>query len=184
MEGGGILSAAALFLLGTLQALHAQKNPFLEQIRNFPQEKIHVTTDRDAYIAGDTVWLRAHCVDAATLEPLTASRYVYVELRTTDNLLVRRIKILQRGGVYAGYLPLPATLAQDEYVLCAYTLYMRNLGGDYLFSKPLSVNPYRQPEKRRRRTAAGPFDVAFFPEGGYLIDGQPCRVGFKALGKD
>ena len=184
MEGGGILSAAALFLLGTLQALHAQKNPFLEQIRNFPQEKIHVTTDRDAYIAGDTVWLRAHCVDAATLEPLTASRYVYVELRTTDNLLVRRIKILQRGGVYAGYPPLPATLAQDEYVLCAYTLYMRNLGGDYLFSKPLSVNPYRQPEKRRRRTAAGPFDVAFFPEGGYLIDGQPCRVGFKALGKD
>ena len=178
------MSAAALFLLGTLQALHAQKNPFLEQIRNFPQEKIHVTTDRDAYIAGATVWLRADCVDAATLEPLTASRYVYVELRTTDNLLVRRIKILQRGGVYAGYLPLPATLAQDEYVLCAYTLYMRNLGGDYLFSKPLSVNPYRQPEKRRRRTAAGPFDVAFFPEGGYLIDGQPCRVGFKALGKD
>lgn len=167
-----------------LVLLHAQKNPFLEQIRNFPQEKIHVTTDRDAYIAGDTVWLRAHCVDAATLEPLTASRYVYVELRTTDNLLVRRIKILQRGGVYAGYLPLPATLAQDEYVLCAYTLYMRNLGGDYLFSKPLSVNPYRQPEKRRRRTAAGPFDVAFFPESGYLIDGQPCRVGFKALGKD
>lgn len=31
-----------------LVLLHAQKNPFLEQIRNFPQEKIHVTTDRDA----------------------------------------------------------------------------------------------------------------------------------------
>ena len=44
MEGGGILSAAALFLLGTLQALHAQKNPFLEQIRNFPQEKIHAVS--------------------------------------------------------------------------------------------------------------------------------------------
>lgn len=146
MEGGGILSAAALFLLGTLQALHAQKNPFLEQIRNFPQEKIHVTTDRDAYIAGDTVWLRAHCVDAATLEPLTASRYVYVELRTTDNLLVRRIKILQRGGVYAGYLPLPATLAQDEYVLCAYTLYMRNLGGDYLFRNPFRSIPTDNPK--------------------------------------
>ena len=41
-----------------LVLLHAQKNPFLEQIRNFPQEKIHVTTDRDAYIAGDTVWLK------------------------------------------------------------------------------------------------------------------------------
>ncbi len=184
MEGGGILSAIALFLFASLQPLDAQKNPFLEQIRNFPQEKLHVTTDRDAYIAGDTVWLRAHCVDAATLEPLTASRYVYVELRTPDNLLVRRIKILQRGGVYAGYLPLPATLAQEEYVLCAYTLYMRNLGGEYLFSKPLSIHPYRQPKQQQRRAASGPFEVSFFPEGGYLVDGQPCRVGFKVLGRD
>ena len=63
MEGGGILSAAALFLLGTLQALHAQKNPFLEQIRNFPQEKIHVTTDRDAR-AGRIRAVRLHALHA------------------------------------------------------------------------------------------------------------------------
>ncbi|WP_300750864.1 hypothetical protein [uncultured Alistipes sp.] len=164
--------------------VRADKNPFLEQIRNFPQEKIHVTTDRDSYIAGDTVWLRAHCVDAATLEPLTVSRYVYVELRTQDNLLVRRVKILQRNGIYAGYMPLPATLSNTEYVLCAYTLYMRNQGGDYLFSKAISVNPYKEPEKKKRRRTDSAFDVSFFPEGGYLIDGQPCRVGFKALGSD
>lgn len=183
-EGGGSVWTAVL-LLASLLPLRAQKNPFLEQIRNFPQEKIHVTTDRDAYIAGDTVWLRAHCVDAATLEPLSASRYVYVELRTADNLLVRRIKILRRGSLYAGYLPLPASLSQDEYVLCAYTLYMRNLGGDYLFSKPIAVDPYRRtPKQARRTTDAGPFDVSFFPEGGYLVDGQPCRVGVKALGSD
>ena len=141
-----------------LVLLHAQKNPFLEQIRNFPQEKIHVTTDRDAYIAGDTVWLRAHCVDAATLEPLTASRYVYVELRTTDNLLVRRIKILQRGGVYAGYLPLPATLAQDEYVLCAYTLYTS--AATISFRNPFRSIPTDNPKNdgaaRRRAPSTWP----------------------------
>ena len=171
-------------VLFPVSRVRADKNPFLEQIRNFPQEKIHVTTDRDSYIAGDTVWLRAHCVDAATLEPLTVSRYVYVELRTQDNLLVRRVKILQRNGIYAGYMPLPATLSNTEYVLCAYTLYMRNQGGDYLFSKAISVNPYKEPEKKKRRRTDNAFDVSFFPEGGYLIDGQPCRVGFKALGSD
>ena len=181
---------SSIFLLFIVAAfalalpVRADKNPFLEQIRNFPQEKIHVTTDRDSYIAGDTVWLRAHCVDAATLEPLTVSRYVYVELRTQDNLLVRRVKILQRNGIYAGYMPLPATLSNTEYVLCAYTLYMRNQGGDYLFSKAISVNPYKEPEKKKRRRTDSAFDVSFFPEGGYLIDGQPCRVGFKALGSD
>ena len=181
---------SSIFLLFIVAAfvpslpVRADKNPFLEQIRNFPQEKIHVTTDRDSYIAGDTVWLRVHCVDAATLEPLTVSRYVYVELRTQDNLLVRRVKILQRNGIYAGYMPLPATLSNTEYVLCAYTLYMRNQGGDYLFSKAISVNPYKEPEKKKRRRTDNAFDVSFFPEGGYLIDGQPCRVGFKALGSD
>ena len=164
-----LLFIVAVFALAL--PVRADKNPFLEQIRNFPQEKIHVTTDRDSYIAGDTVWLRAHCVDAATLEPLTVSRYVYVELRTQDNLLVRRVKILQRNGIYAGYMPLPATLSNTEYVLCAYTLYMRNQGGDYLFSKAISVNPYKEPEKRKRRRTDSAFDVSFFPEGGYLIDG-------------
>ena len=28
------------------------------------------------------------------------------------------------------------------------------------------------------------FDVSFFPEGGYLIDGYDCCVAFKALGDD
>jgi len=28
------------------------------------------------------------------------------------------------------------------------------------------------------------FDVSFFPEGGYLINGTPSKVGFKALGSD
>ena len=188
MEGGGILSAAALFLLGTLQALHAQEETrFWSKSVSFPQEKIHVTTDRRQPMSRATrCGCRAHCVDAGDArtahgEPLRLRGASHE--RTTCSCAAS--KILQRGGVYAG-LSAPArdAHAQDEYVLCAYTLYMRNLGGDYLFSKPLSVNPYRQPEKRRRRTAAGPFDVAFFPEGGYLIDGQPCRVGFKALGKD
>ena len=40
-------------------------NPFIEQIEHYPQEKLHVSTDKDSYIAGDTIWLRAHCADAA-----------------------------------------------------------------------------------------------------------------------
>ena len=56
-------------------------NPFIEQIEHYPQEKLHVSTDKDSYIAGDTIWLRAHCADAATHRPVAASRYVYVELR-------------------------------------------------------------------------------------------------------
>ena len=54
-----------------------------------------------------------------------------------------------------------------------------------LFCKPLRVGGLRDDEKspheERRREC---FDVSFFPEGGYLVNGYSCRVGFKALGDD
>ena len=49
-----------------------------------------------------------------------------------------------------------------------------------LFRKPLRVDEKSPHEERRREC----FDVSFFPEGGYLVNGYSCRVGFKALGDD
>ena len=43
--------------------------------------KIHVMTDKSSYATGDTIWLRAFVVDAATHRPVYVSKYVYVELR-------------------------------------------------------------------------------------------------------
>ena len=183
------LVCAALFLTAyrsTAQpSLYA--NPFIEQIEHYPQEKLHVSTDKDSYIAGDTIWLRAHCADAATHRPVAASRYVYVELRDDRGSLVRRIKLLSRDSVYSGYLPTQSLERFGDYSLTAYTLYMRNPGPEYFFKKPLTIWPYRESRRTQRNTSVrkvSDFDVSFFPEGGYLIDGYDCCVAFKALGDD
>ena len=162
-------------------------NPFIEQIEHYPQEKLHVSTDKDSYIAGDTIWLRAHCADAATHRPVAASHYVYVELRDDRGSLVRRIKLLSRDSVYSGYLPTQSLERFGDYSLTAYTLYMRNQGPDYFFKKPLTIWPYQESRRTQRNTSVrkvSDFDVSFFPEGGYLIDGYDCCVAFKALGDD
>ena len=183
------LVCAALFLTAyrsTAQpSLYA--NPFIEQIEHYPQEKLHVSTDKDSYIAGDTIWLRAHCADAATHRPIAASRYVYVELRDDRGSLVRRIKLLSRDSVYSGYLPTQSLERFGDYSLTAYTLYMRNPGPEYFFKKPLTIWPYQESRRTQRNTSVrkvSDFDVSFFPEGGYLIDGYDCCVAFKALGDD
>ena len=183
------LVCAALFLTAyrsTVQpSLYA--NPVMEQIEHYPQEKLHVSTDKDSYIAGDTIWLRAHCADAATHRPVAASRYVYVELRDDRGSLVRRIKLLSRDSVYSGYLPTQSLERFGDYSLTAYTLYMRNQGPDYFFKKPLTIWPYQESRRTQRNTSVrkvSDFDVSFFPEGGYLIDGYDCCVAFKALGDD
>lgn len=39
-------------------------------------------TDKPYYMAGDTIWLRAHVAEASTHAPTALSKYVYVELRS------------------------------------------------------------------------------------------------------
>lgn len=163
------------------------------QLSLFPQEKIYLHTDKDSYIAGDTLWFRAYVVDAATHEPLTASRYVYAELQSSEKPpsgeerpAPVRIRILERDGIYAGYFPLPLTSKSGDYTLTAYTAYMRNLSPAYFFRKNIRVGAYgtrySSPEERGRQQRG--YDVTFHPEGGYLIAGHPCWVGFKALRPD
>ena len=177
-----------LVLLGLVVSISARsQNPFQQQIDRYPQEKLHVTTDKEDYILGDTIWLRVHSVDAATHQPIAASRYVYVELRTPEGSLQRRIKLLARDSIYYGYFPTQALEYPGNYSLVAYTMYMRNQGSDYFFKKSLTISSYHENRKKRRNGSTrkvADFDVAFFPEGGYLIDGYDCCVAFKALGDD
>ena len=100
---------------------------------------------------------------------------------------MRRIKLLSRDSVYSGYLPTQSLERFGDYSLTAYTLYMRNPGPEYFFKKPLTIWPYQESRRTQRNTSVrkvSDFDVSFFPEGGYLIDGYDCCVAFKALGDD
>ena len=163
------------------------RNPFQQQIDRYPQEKLHVTTDKEDYILGDTIWLRVHSVDAATHQPVGASRYVYVELRTPDGDLQRRIKLLNRDDAYSGYFPTQGLEREGDYTLTAYTMYMRNQGPDYFFKKQIALSAYDEEGKRRRGLTdrrVRDFTVGFYPEGGYLVPGHDCCVGFKAEGDD
>ena len=110
------------------------------QVYNYPQEKIHIMTDKPYYITGDTVWFRAFMVDAVNHHPVDASKFVYVELISPMNTVDMRVKIKERDGVFKGYLPLdPTKVAEGEYTLTAYTMFMQNQGEQYFFKKKVKI---------------------------------------------
>ena len=161
------------------------------QLELFPQEKIFLHTDKPYYMAGDTIWFRAHVVDASSLAPADASRYVYVDFRHVDKPPVgtaapaaQHYRILERDGIYAGYIPLPMTLESGNYELTAYTHFMRNLPHDYLFRQSVYVSAYGARYTPDKQDSASDYDVTFHPEGGYFIEGVRCTAGFKALRAD
>ena len=110
----------------------------IEQIILFPQEKIHLQTDKPVYIAGETIWLRAHVANAVLHTPVT-NQYVYAELINPLDSVVERVKIRATGGAFSGYIELDQALPEGDYTLCAYTENMMNPGADYLFRKNIRV---------------------------------------------
>lgn len=135
-----LILSILFFVSGFSQDFDAMKQNLDWQVYNYPQEKIHVMTDKPCYITGDTIWLRAFVVDAATHKPADASKFVYVELISPMNEVSMRIKIKERDGVFKGYIPLdPTQVAEGEYTLTAYTMFMQNQGEQYFFKRKVKI---------------------------------------------
>ncbi|MFZ2286240.1 MAG: TonB-dependent receptor plug domain-containing protein [Bacteroidales bacterium] len=110
----------------------------IEQIILFPQEKIHLQTDRQVYVAGETIWFRAHLANAVLHTPLV-NQYVYAELINPLDSVVKRVRVRATDNAYSGYLELDQALPEGYYTLCAYTENMLNPGADYFFRKRIRV---------------------------------------------
>jgi len=109
--------------------------------QDVPQERIYLQTDKPYYAAGDTVWFRAHLLDAATNVPVNRSRFVYIELhdQQADTLMQRLMIRSDEDGVFANALLLPRQMKSGVYTLVAYTQWMRNFGAARFCYHPLTV---------------------------------------------
>ncbi len=110
----------------------------VEQIILFPQEKIHLHTDRDVYISGETIWFRAHVADAVLHTP-KSNQYVYAELINPLDSVVERIMVRPDSGAFSGHLELDQALPEGDYTLHAWTENMLNPGADFAFKKKIRV---------------------------------------------
>ena len=135
-----VLNSAIIRLREKTDTLDIQQR-ILDYYRQVPQEKIYVHTDRPYYVPGDTVWFRAHLVDAVTHTPISRSRYVYVELldNAADTLVQRIIVKCDSDGVFANALVLPHEMKGGCYTLAAYTQWMRNFPVERFYYKQLTV---------------------------------------------
>ena len=173
-------------------SLNIEEN-IITQLEVFPQEKLHLHTDRDFYVPGEKIWFKAYVVDAHSHLHPTYSQFLYVELISPLDTLVCRVMIQQKDDMFFGHLPLRKIIPEGNYTLRAYTRYMENLGDDYFFKKNIRIGNLSsvktQPatsDSRRRQTQIelDDFDVSFFPEGGNLLEGIFCKVAFKAMNKN
>jgi len=187
-----------LFSLSSLSAVMAQvpgENRIRTVISAFdslskakPAEKLYLHLDRPYYSVTDTIRFKAYLFTDPLLSGSSESGVLYVELTDENNSPVKRFKFPMIGGLSWGDISLdPAEFTEGRYTLRAFTKWMLNFKGSYVFSKGLYIDGQQALRTaygtaRAKVNPASPADLQFMPEGGGLVNSLASRVAFKAIG--
>nr|WP_287938619.1 MG2 domain-containing protein [Algoriphagus sp.] len=153
---------------------------FQRYLAELPEEKIYLHQDRQIYASGETIWFKAYLTQGPFHLPSTLSSTIYVELIDAQNQFIQKEIIYSPDGFGSGQLHLPDSLQSGTYLLRAYTQWMKNVGEEYFFQRPIKVlSEFSSP--RPLAQTVSELDLQFFPEGGNLVEGILSKVAFKAL---
>ncbi|OEJ99083.1 hypothetical protein A8C32_07865 [Flavivirga aquatica] len=162
--------------------------------KNFP-EKVYVQTDKPYYTTGEDIWYTAYLVNGTTHKRSTKSRVIYVELINEIDSIILKKQLYTNDLSASGDFKIRKGLAPGNYMLRAYTNYMRNENPDYFFQKQIPIwniskndslnfattNTNKTLIKKTELTTTP--EINFYPESGYLVNGITSKIGIKVKDK-
>lgn len=173
------------------------------QYIGLPQEKVYLHFDNSSYYHGDKIWFKAYVVFAPSNGPTPLSQTLYVELLNPGGKIIEKKTLrIDEGQCHGDFTLNQLPFYSGFYEVRAYTQYMMNFGDDVAFSRafPIFDRPKKAGDYTDRRimhnsearygtsrpAVSQPkrLDLRFYPEGGDIIAGIPCRIAFEALGPD
>ncbi|MDQ4139184.1 MAG: MG2 domain-containing protein, partial [Bacteroidota bacterium] len=164
----------------SLQSITRKFNQYSEQ--TLP-EKLFLHLDRPLYLAGETLWFKIYAVDGTFHKPLPLSKIAYVEVLDKEQKPVLQGKIALAEATGQGSFVLPTSFASGNYLVRAYTNWMKNFSPDYYFQSAVTiVNTFTHSGIKPVKDSAV-YDVQFFPEGGNLVKGITSIIAFKITDK-
>ena len=126
--------------VGNADAQVSATNP-----KPFASESLLIQTDKQLYIAGETIWMKFYAFDTRNQRISDFSKIGYVELKDQQGSIVSQIKVFLNQGHGSGTIRLPKVLSSGSYTLIAYTQHLRNLGADFFTKLRLIILDPRQP---------------------------------------
>ena len=74
-----------------INSVDAVAGNFIKQLQKNDQEKIFIHTSKWYYTAGETIWLKAYCINAFSHKPSTGSKTMFVELMSDQDSVVQTL---------------------------------------------------------------------------------------------
>jgi hypothetical protein len=143
----------------------------------YPQEKIHIHFDKDTYLPGETVWMKAYLLSEG--KPSGVSKNLYFDWTDADGrLLLHSVSPIIEGGA-GSFFKIPSWVKNGVLHIKVYTEWMLNFDNAYLFNKDIPV--LMPADGTVQATDKMQTSINFFPEGGDLVNGVTSILAFEAL---
>jgi len=140
-------------------------------------EKITLTTDREIYLAGETIWYQAVVSETAYDGDSLLSKILYIELYDQHFNNIAQLKSRIQNGITAGNILIPSGTGTGNYLLRAYTQYSRNFSPYFQNTLLISIINPQIPLSENEVSLND--DLLVIPEGGSLIAGITSRVAVR-----
>lgn len=145
INSGMTIRIIMLFILLFTQQLFAQESKSKVSVSDIAdyKEELFVRTDRDIYITGEQVWFKVYELNGLTHAPSELSKVIYLELLDRNNFPLMQLKVKNDNKSGSSGFILPGNISSGNYILRAYTNWMKNFPSDQFFYKTISViNPF------------------------------------------
>jgi hypothetical protein len=142
----------------------------------YGQEKIHIHFDKDAYLPGETIWMKAYVLSGT--KPSERSRTIYFDWTDNNgNLLLHSISPISESVSTSSFV-IPAGFNTGAVHVKAYTQWMLNFDNEFLYNKDIPVLAMWDGKASNQEKAVS--GISFYPEGGDLVNGLSSVVAFEA----
>ncbi|AZQ43807.1 hypothetical protein [Nonlabens ponticola] len=141
---------------------------------NVPHEALYLHLNKNVVVPSEPIGYSIYVKDIAQSGIDTLATNVYVTLENDQGKrVVSDLNLLSKG--YGHGLITTDSLETGNYILKAFTGWMRNFDNPHFFQETITiVDPT---ENITRANAAREFDIQLMPEGGHLVEGIPNTVG-------
>jgi len=182
-----LILISILFIFNQNISFPQQTENWLERNDPIHYRKLYLHTDREFYFQGDSVWFKAYYLDGQTHQFISGFYSMYADLVDKNGRTIHSQVLPIANGITVGNIKIPHSLEPGNYLLRAFTDFQKSIGEDAFFNKTLKISKIKssfeltEDNSTKKQKRKPEIDVAFLPEGGFLLAGQMNIVGFKAV---
>lgn len=182
-----LILISILFFFSQQITVAQQTEYWLDKNDPIQYRKLYLHTDREIYFQGDSIWFKAYYLDGQSQQLINGFYNMYADLVDGNGQTMHSEVFPLINGIAAGNIKIPYSVESGNYLLRAFTDFQKTLGEDTFFHKTLKISKVKSSVEleadnlTNKESKNQKIDVAFLPEGGYLLAGQMNVLGVKVI---